>query len=180
MKKMNSDMITPVNSNHRVLLCPYCITRPEYHVCVDIVEHIWMQCPKCGLASFSTPAGRKRARQKWNRGEWKNNIPVERFKSSPFNPWAAFGKNFGNPSQTATDVAHLLLTRDMNGHSTYHKSLDRDDLGLEAWIQHALEEALDLACYLKRLMPIIEMRMNKDKEYEGIITANLTEQEGRF
>jgi len=43
------------------------------------------------------------------------------------------------------------------GLKKYGVSLDRTDLTETDWIQHAYEEALDLACYLRRLIELRKM-----------------------
>ena len=45
-----------------------------------------------------------------------------------------------------------LLTRSQRGISKYGTTLDRKDLTRKEWLQHAYEEALDLANYLKKLI----------------------------
>lgn len=42
------------------------------------------------------------------------------------------------------------------GLQKYGVTLERTDINLRGWLQHAYEEALDLACYLKRLMMELE------------------------
>lgn len=48
-----------------------------------------------------------------------------------------------------------LLSRSQVGIKKYGVTLDRTDLGLRDWLQHAYEETLDQANYLKRA--IIEL-----------------------
>lgn len=43
------------------------------------------------------------------------------------------------------------------GFKKYGVGLERTDLTEEDWIQHAYEEALDLACYLRRLIELSKM-----------------------
>jgi hypothetical protein len=45
-----------------------------------------------------------------------------------------------------------LGVRSALGQAKYRTTLARTDLGHAAWLQHAYEEALDMACYLKRAM----------------------------
>lgn len=42
-----------------------------------------------------------------------------------------------------------LLARSERGQDKYGVTLDRDDLSLRDWLQHAYEETLDTANYLK-------------------------------
>ena len=49
-------------------------------------------------------------------------------------------------------VKQDLEARAALGLKKYGVTLERDDLSDTEWLQHAYEEALDLACYLKRLI----------------------------
>lgn len=56
-------------------------------------------------------------------------------------------------SDTVTDeVIQDIKARREAGLKKYGTTLDRTDLTQKEWIQHAYEEALDLACYLKKIM----------------------------
>lgn len=44
-----------------------------------------------------------------------------------------------------------LLRRSKIGIEKYNTTLDRTDIDLAGWVTHALEEALDLSLYLKRI-----------------------------
>ncbi len=64
------------------------------------------------------------------------------------------------PVPTVTDgvveaVRADLLRRSQLGMAKYGVTLDREDLSLRDWLQHAYEETLDQANYLKRA--IIEL-----------------------
>lgn len=48
------------------------------------------------------------------------------------------------------NVRQDLLNRSEIGIKKYNKTLDRNDLDLKDWLQHAYEECLDQALYLKR------------------------------
>ena len=48
-------------------------------------------------------------------------------------------------------IAHLLRSRSETGIRKYGTTMDRTDLGVKQWIDHAIEEALDHALYLQRL-----------------------------
>lgn len=50
------------------------------------------------------------------------------------------------------EVKDDLTSRSEVGVRKYGVTLDRGDLTRREWLQHAYEEALDLACYLKRLI----------------------------
>jgi hypothetical protein len=45
-----------------------------------------------------------------------------------------------------------LQAREVKGLKEYGTTLDRTDLTQDEWLQHAYEEALDLALYLKKLI----------------------------
>lgn len=59
--------------------------------------------------------------------------------------------NEQNLSNNTTQLIELLKQRDAKGMRKYGVSLDRTDLSPEEWMQHAIEEALDFACYLQGL-----------------------------
>lgn len=54
-------------------------------------------------------------------------------------------------SNLLSQVVAELEARELKGLDTYGKTLDRNDLTRSEWLQHAYEEALDLALYLKKL-----------------------------
>ena len=45
-----------------------------------------------------------------------------------------------------------ILYREEKGRAEYGTTMDRKDLTEEQWLQHAYEEALDLAIYLKKII----------------------------
>ncbi len=47
-------------------------------------------------------------------------------------------------------VRQDLFQRSQRGIDKYGTTLDREDLSLKEWLQHAYEESLDKALYLKR------------------------------
>jgi hypothetical protein len=48
-------------------------------------------------------------------------------------------------------IAHLLRSRSETGIRKYGTTLDRTDLEVKQWIDHAIEECLDQALYLQKL-----------------------------
>jgi hypothetical protein len=56
-----------------------------------------------------------------------------------------------NKDSVVFRIAHLLKTRSETGIRKYGTTLDRTDLSVKQWIDHAIEEALDLALYLERI-----------------------------
>lgn len=55
-----------------------------------------------------------------------------------------------NPSTIIALVQADLFEREKRGLNKYGTTVDRKDLTEEQWLQHAYEEALDLAVYLKK------------------------------
>jgi hypothetical protein len=53
-------------------------------------------------------------------------------------------------------IAHLLRSRSETGIRKYGTTLDRTDLEVKQWIDHAIEEALDLALYLEKLKTTLD------------------------
>lgn len=64
-------------------------------------------------------------------------------------------------------VREDLLRRSQVGIKKYSTTLDRNDLGLRDWLQHAYEECLDQANYLKR--SIVEL----DKKYDKSVCLDV-------
>lgn len=64
--------------------------------------------------------------------------------------WDVAGVTADDPIVAA--VREDLLARSLVGLKKYGVGLDRTDLSKREWLRHAYEEALDLACYLKRAM----------------------------
>lgn len=56
------------------------------------------------------------------------------------------------PSAILQIVIAELKVREERGLSKYGTTMDRKDLTTKEWLQHAYEEALDLAVYLKKLI----------------------------
>jgi len=63
-------------------------------------------------------------------------------------------------------VRHDLLQRSEVGIKKYNITLDRNQLSLLQWLQHAYEECLDQANYLKRsIMEIqVELELEPDED----------------
>jgi hypothetical protein len=49
------------------------------------------------------------------------------------------------------EVAALMRQRAEKGKETYGTTMDRDDLSTDEWLDHAIEEAIDLAIYLTKI-----------------------------
>ena len=56
-----------------------------------------------------------------------------------------------NHDKIIYQVVKLIKDRADRGLQTYGVTMDRDDLTLDQWFDHAIEEALDLAIYLTKL-----------------------------
>ena len=56
-----------------------------------------------------------------------------------------------NQDKVVYKIANLLKVRSETGIRKYGTTLDRTDLSIKEWIDHAIEEALDLALYLERI-----------------------------
>jgi len=56
------------------------------------------------------------------------------------------------PSTILQLVIAELKVREERGLSKYGTTVDRKDLTTKEWLQHAYEEALDLAVYLKKII----------------------------
>jgi len=54
-----------------------------------------------------------------------------------------------NQSNTLTEVIADMQHREAVGIKKYNTTMDRQDLGLCDWLQHAYEESLDKSLYLK-------------------------------
>ena len=54
------------------------------------------------------------------------------------------------------EVARLMRNRADKGKQTYGTTMDRNDLTTEEWLDHAIEEALDLAIYLTKIKRELE------------------------
>ena len=72
--------------------------------------------------------------------------------------WKAFKIGFKASAKDpiVEKVRKDLLDRSNVGIKKYGVTLDRDDLSLKDWLQHAYEETLDKALYLQRAIKEIE------------------------
>jgi hypothetical protein len=57
-------------------------------------------------------------------------------------------------SQVIEQVITDIKQREQKGLETYGTTMDRNDLTQDQWLNHAYEEALDFAIYLKKLLII--------------------------
>jgi hypothetical protein len=56
-----------------------------------------------------------------------------------------------NEDSIIFEVAKRMRARAESGLHTYGVTMDREDLSKEKWLDHAIEEALDLAIYLTKI-----------------------------
>lgn len=56
-----------------------------------------------------------------------------------------------NQDTVVFKIAMLLKVRSETGIKKYGTTLDRTDLSVKEWIDHAIEESLDHALYLQRI-----------------------------
>lgn len=56
-----------------------------------------------------------------------------------------------NKDMVVYKIANLLKVRSETGIRKYGTTLDRTDLSIKEWLDHAIEEALDLAIYLTKI-----------------------------
>lgn len=66
------------------------------------------------------------------------------------------GVDFKIVDSVVESVREDLHNRSQLGIKKYNTTLDRDDVDLKGWLQHAYEEALDMALYLKRSIKELE------------------------
>ncbi|MCC0035437.1 MAG: hypothetical protein H6887_09275 [Hoeflea sp.] len=66
------------------------------------------------------------------------------------------------PDRVVEAVRADLLSRSQLGIAKYGVTLDRTDLSLRDWLQHAYEETLDQANYLKRAIIELETFNGQD------------------
>lgn len=52
-------------------------------------------------------------------------------------------------------VVDKILLRSAVGQSKYNTTMDRTDLSLTEWVNHAQEEAMDLSLYLEKIKQTI-------------------------
>lgn len=66
-------------------------------------------------------------------------------------------------------VRQDLLQRSQIGIKKYNVTLDRNQLSLLQWLQHAYEECLDQANYLKRSIMEIKAELDLEPEEDVVI-----------
>lgn len=60
------------------------------------------------------------------------------------------------------EVVDNFKERSRIGVLKYNTTLDRDDLSIEQWLSHAIEEAMDLTLYLTKIKKELKERIHND------------------
>ena len=68
-------------------------------------------------------------------------------------------------------VVKLIKDRADKGLQTYGVTMDREDLTPEEWINHAIEEALDLAIYLTKIKTIMYENNSQNRRVHPFISG---------
>jgi hypothetical protein len=61
-------------------------------------------------------------------------------------------------SELLVSVINDLRSREERGKNKYKVTMDRNDLDLRSWLQHALEECYDQALYLKKAIKELDSK----------------------
>ena len=77
-------------------------------------------------------------------------------------------------SKIEDEVCEEIKERAAKGLAKYGVSMEREDLGTQAWLQHLLEELLDAAVYVKRLQKEYA-EIEKDLEMVLTLTEEIKE-----
>ncbi len=64
------------------------------------------------------------------------------------------------PDSIVQEIINKFISRAKFGKEKYGTDLDRNDLGLEAWLEHSLQEKMDNILYLQKALAIFR----KDKK----------------
>lgn len=64
---------------------------------------------------------------------------------------------------TEARVCQLIAARQQMGASKYGTTVSENPLVLREWLQHGMEEALDLAIYLKRAIEELDAKKDSGK-----------------
>tara|TARA_B100000131_G_scaffold44424_2_gene39879 strand:+ start:2338 stop:2640 length:303 start_codon:yes stop_codon:yes gene_type:complete len=72
-------------------------------------------------------------------------------------------------SKIEDEVCEEIQARAERGLNKYGVTMEREDLTIVEWLQHALEESLDLAVYLKRLQHEIAFLQKRNEWLEEVV-----------
>jgi hypothetical protein len=64
------------------------------------------------------------------------------------------------PDSIVQTIVDKFITRAEFGEKKYGVTLDRDDLSIEDFINHALEEHMDAILYLQKVKSLLEQQRN--------------------
>jgi len=76
-----------------------------------------------------------------------------------------------NHDKIIYQVVRLIKDRADKGLQTYGVTMDRDDLTAEQWIDHAIEEALDLAIYLTKIKTTLYESNTQDRRVHPFVSG---------
>jgi len=62
-----------------------------------------------------------------------------------------------------SSIINQFTTRSLVGKKKYGVDLDRDDLTLLEWIEHAKQEHMDAILYLEKIKKIVELNERQEK-----------------
>ena len=79
-------------------------------------------------------------------------------------------------SKIEDEVCEEIQARAKRGLNKYGVTMEREDLTIVEWLQHALEESLDIAVYLKRLQHEIAFLQKRNEWLEEVVA--LLQEEG--
>jgi hypothetical protein len=60
-----------------------------------------------------------------------------------------------------TELLEKYVQRAEFGKAKYNMDMDRDDLSITEWVNHALEESMDLSIYLTKIKRELEFKNNQ-------------------
>lgn len=73
-------------------------------------------------------------------------------------------ENIPSPTGTEAEVCKDIARRQAHGVAKYKTTVRENPLSLRAWLQHAYEEALDFAIYLKRSIEELDQKEKDSKK----------------
>ena len=76
-----------------------------------------------------------------------------------------------NDTEIEERVVDQIRSRRDKGRAKYGTTMERTDLTPPQWIQHAQEEALDLAVYLEKLKEDMEVMHGENRAMRGSLSA---------
>jgi hypothetical protein len=60
-------------------------------------------------------------------------------------------KDSFTPDTIVEEVCQKFVDRAMVGYKKYNATMDRDDLTIDQWLEHAQEEAMDFILYITKI-----------------------------